>query len=71
MYQLEDFSNSRALLMEDLIDLERKKTEAERVLNAANADYVSKRKLYKDAQDKFDDLLQYKQNVKEQMLGFI
>lgn len=57
--------------MNDLLDLENKKIEAERLLNAANLDYVSKRKLYREAQDKFDDLLQYKQNVKEQMLGFI
>ena len=57
--------------MEDLLDLEKKKIEAERILTVANADYVSKRKLYRDAQEKFDDLLQYKQNVKEQMLGFI
>ncbi len=49
MYQLEDFSNSRSLLMEDLLDLEKKKIEAERILTVANADYVSKRKLYRDA----------------------
>lgn len=59
------------MLLEDLLDIEKKKDEAEKLLKSVHSDYVHKKKVYQDARDKFDDLLQYKKKVKDQMLGFL
>lgn len=53
------------MLLEDLIDIEKKKDEADRLLKTMHLDYRQKRKVYQEAQEKFDDLLQYKQKVKD------
>lgn len=46
--------------MEDLIDLEKKKIEAEKVLKIVKADYQTKKMAYTEAKEKFDELIQYK-----------
>jgi hypothetical protein len=58
-------------LLEDLLDIEKKKNEAEKVLKLVREDYSNKKKAYIEAKEKFDDLLQYKQKVKDQMIGFL
>jgi hypothetical protein len=58
-------------LLEDLLDIEKKKNEAEKVLKLVREDYNNKKKAYIEAKEKFDDLLQYKQKVKDQMIGFL
>jgi len=45
------------LLLEDLIDIEKKKIEAEKVLKLVKADYNSKKLAYTEAKEKFDDLI--------------
>jgi len=57
--------------LEDLLDLEKKLAESDLLQKSVHSDYVQKKKVYQEWQDKFDDLLQYKQKVKDQMFGFI
>ena len=45
------------MLLEDLLDIEKKKIEAEKVLKLVKADYNSKKLAYKEAKEKFDDLI--------------
>ncbi len=76
MYRLDDGTataaeQQRRLLLEDLLDIEKKKNEAEKVLKLVREDYNNKKKAYIEAKEKFDDLLQYKQKVKDQMIGFL
>jgi len=54
-----------------LIDIEKKKIEADKVLKIVKADYTAKKLAYTEAKEKFDDLIQYKQKVKDQMIGFL
>jgi predicted RND superfamily exporter protein len=53
------------------MDIEKKKVESEKVLSVVREDYNIKKKNFLEAKDKFEDLLQYKQKVKDQMLGFL
>ena len=62
MYRLDDGTVSpaeqhRRLLLEDLIDIEKKKIEAEKVLKLVREDYSQKKKAYSEAKEKFDDLI--------------
>ena len=45
------------MLLEDLLDIEKKKVEAEKVLKLVKADYNSKKLAYTEAKEKFDDLI--------------
>lgn len=45
------------MLLEDLLDIEKKKIEAEKVLKLVKADYNSKKLAYTEAKEKFDDLI--------------
>lgn len=47
-------------MLEDLLDIEKKKVEAEKLLKVVREDYSGKKKMYIEAKEKFDDLLQYK-----------
>ena len=53
------------------MDIEKKKIESEKVLKLVKEDYSQKKKAYLEAKDKFDELIQYKQKVKDQMIGFL
>ena len=47
------------------MDIEKKKVEADKVLSIVREDYNTKKKNFLEAKDKFEDLLQYKQKVKD------
>lgn len=53
------------------MDIEKKKVESEKLLSVVREDYSIKKRNFLEAKDKFEDLLQYKQKVKDQMLGFL
>jgi hypothetical protein len=40
-----------------LLDIEKKKDEAEKLLKLVHQDYIQKRKVYQEAQERFEDLL--------------
>ena len=69
MYKIESFNdpseNHRRLLLEDLIGIESKKVESEKLLEVSLADYKCKKRLYVEAKDSFEEILLVKRKIKD------
>ena len=57
--------------MDDLREIFEKKDQASNQAELLKPDYKAKKTEYELTKDKVEDLLQHKEKVKEQMLGFL
>ena len=57
--------------MDDLRDLWEKKEQALGQAELLKPDFKAKKQAYAESQDKLEDLLQHKERVKEQLIGFL
>jgi len=57
--------------MDDLRELWEKKEVASNQAEVLKPDFRSKKSEYLETKDKVEDLLQHKESVKEQLLGFL
>ena len=57
--------------MEDLNELWEKMNQARSQVEPLKPDYKYKKQYYSEAKEKLEELLQYKQSVKDQMIGFL
>ena len=58
-------------LMDDLRDLWEKKEQAQALAAQLKPDFKRKKQEYAESKDKLEDLLEHKECVKEQMIGFL
>jgi len=58
-------------MMDDLRDIWEKKEKASNFADQLKPDFKAKKQEYLETKDKLEDLLQHKERVKEQMVGFL
>lgn len=58
-------------MMDDLRDIWEKKEKASNLASQLKPDFKDKKQEYLETKDKLEDLLQHKERVKEQMIGFL
>ena len=58
-------------MMDDLRDIWEKKEKASNQACQLKPDFKAKKQEYLETKDKLEDLLQHKERVKEQMVGFL